>query len=124
MSDFTKIRPVGTELLHTDGEWTGVKKLIVAFCNFAKIFNLKFVIRTCFVYCLTERKNFDAADCILVPRDQYICCVLTLKLPNSYYNLVQARCHNFFIGGGGGCFDPEALYNLFDFKNRVIKFMP
>jgi hypothetical protein len=28
----------------------------------------------------------------------------------------------FLLGGGGGA-DPEAIYNLFDFKNYVIKIM-
>jgi hypothetical protein len=32
LSNFTKIRPVGTELFHTDGQ---TKKLILAFRNFA-----------------------------------------------------------------------------------------
>jgi hypothetical protein len=28
-----------------------------------------------------------------------------------------------FPGGGGGGSDPEAIYNLFDFKNHVMKIM-
>jgi hypothetical protein len=34
ISNFMKIRPVGAELFHADG-WTDMKKLIVAFRNFA-----------------------------------------------------------------------------------------
>jgi hypothetical protein len=34
----------------------------------------------------------------------------------------QVRTHNFSLRGGGGA-DPEAIYNLFDFKNYVIKIM-
>jgi len=37
MSSLVKIRPVGAEFFHTDGDGTGVKKLIVTFCNFANI---------------------------------------------------------------------------------------
>jgi phosphoserine phosphatase len=35
MSNFVKIRPVGAELFHTDGQ-TDMKMLIVAFRSFAK----------------------------------------------------------------------------------------
>ena len=35
VSNFIKIRPVGTELFHADGQ-TDMTKLIVAFRNFAK----------------------------------------------------------------------------------------
>ena len=35
MSNFTKIRPVGAEMCHADGQ-TDMTKLIIAFRNFAK----------------------------------------------------------------------------------------
>ena len=38
MSNFIKIRPVGAELLHADGQTDRVTtKLTVAFCNFANM---------------------------------------------------------------------------------------
>jgi hypothetical protein len=39
MQSFMKMRPVEAELLHTDGERRDMKKLVVAFCNFAKNFD-------------------------------------------------------------------------------------
>jgi len=34
------------------------------------------------------------------------------------------RTSTIFHGVGGGEADPEAVYNLFDFKNYVMKIMP
>ena len=38
------------------------------------------------------------------------------------YKEVQVRTQNFSLGGWKGA-DPEAIYNLFDFQNHVIKIM-
>ena len=38
--------------------------------QFCGNFSLKCFIETCLVFCLTERRNFSTADCIVVFRDQ------------------------------------------------------
>ena len=52
LSSFMENRPVGAELLHTDGNRTGMKKLIVALCNSANtsIKNDAFRLVLCFVW--------------------------------------------------------------------------
>jgi hypothetical protein len=53
ISNFIKIRPVGSDLFHTDGQ-TGMAKLIVIFRNFANVPKTTRVKKAVITYYLTE----------------------------------------------------------------------